>query len=74
MDIVTFISPNLADEAAEFLDEAQIPYSSIRYQGFDSFTNTLRYKTHLRSIYDSDPNRLDHYGQVGIAVVKGEDF
>lgn len=74
VSIITFIDQALADEAAEFLDEAQIPYDSIRYQAFGAFTNTLRYRTRTRSIYDSDTHRLDQYGQLGTAVVKGEDW
>ena len=74
IEIVTFISNRLAEEAAEFLNDATIPYGSIRYQGYGTFVNTLRYRPHLRAIYDSNPHRLDEYGQVGIAVVRGEDW
>ena len=74
MEIVTFISQELADEAAVFLEDASIPYSAIRYHGYESFVNTLRYKPHLRGIYDSNEHRLDEYGQSGIAVIRGEDF
>ena len=74
VQIITFIDQRLADEAAEFLDEADIPYDSIRYQGFGTFTNMIRYRPHLRAVYDSDPERLDHYGQLGTAVIRGEDW
>ena len=74
VEVITFISQRLADEAAEFLSDAEIPHSSIRYHGYKSFVDTLRYKPHLRGIYDSNPHRLDEYGQAGIAVVRGEDF
>ena len=74
VDIITFVSQEVADEAANFLEEAGIPFSSIRYQGYKSFVDTLRYKPHLRGIYDSDTSRLDEYGQVGIAVIRGYDF
>ena len=74
VNIVTFLDQALADEAAEFLDLADIPHDSIAYQAFGTFTNTLRYRPRIRAIYDSDFDRLSSYGQVGIAVVRGEDF
>ena len=67
VEIVTFNSQKLADEAAEFLNDAGIPYASIGYR--------IMARVHRRcvpaghpAIYDSDPQRLDHYGQLGIAV------
>jgi len=74
LNVVTFISPRLADEAAEFLDLIDAPYDSISYQGMGSFTGSLRYRPHVRAVYDCDPQRLDNYGQLGRAVVRGEDF
>jgi hypothetical protein len=74
VEIVTFVDQRLADEAAEYLELAGIPYDSIRYLGYDSFVNTLRFKPDIRAIYDSSPQRLDEYGQAGHAVIRGEDF
>ena len=74
VEIITFRSQKLADMAAEFLDDAHIPFSSIGYTPYDDFVAVLRYQRDIRTIYDSDPERLDGYGQLGLAVVRGEDF
>lgn len=74
MDLITFISPEFLDTAAEFLNEARIPYDTVRYQSMERFTATLRFQSDVTAIYDSDPGRLDQYGQKGIAVQRGMDF
>jgi hypothetical protein len=73
-DLVTFVSMDFCDEAADFLDTATIPYDTIRYQPLDQFTNTIRYQQDLQAIYDSDQGRLDRFGQLGRSVMPGEDF
>ena len=40
-------------------------YDEIRYTPLDTFTGTLRYKPDIQSVYDSDPARLDRFGQLG---------
>jgi hypothetical protein len=74
VEIVTFISKEVAGQAAEFLLDAEIPYSSIRYHSYNDFVNTLRYRPHVRAVYDSNYQRLSEYGQAGTAVVRGEDW
>jgi hypothetical protein len=73
-NLITFQSQEFCDQAAEFLDEAGLPYDEIQYRGFSSFITTLRYQRDLQAVYDSDPARLDRYGQLGHAVVAGEDL
>jgi len=73
-DLITFVSQEFCDQAADFLDEAGMQYDEISYRTFDSFVTTLRYKPDIQSVYDSDPARLDRYGQLGHAVVPGEDI
>ena len=73
-DLVTFVSQDFCDQAAEYLDEIGFQYDEIRYRRFNDFTAALRYQTDVQTVYDSDPARLDRYGQLGRAVVAGEDF
>lgn len=73
-DLVTFVSESFMDQAAEFLDAVGMQYDTVRYTTFPMFTTTLRYQRDLQAVYDSDPARLDRYGQLGHAVVAGEDF
>lgn len=73
LEIVTFI-PDLIDIALEFLDEAQIPYDKASFSRFDQFCSMLRFQTDLQKVYDSDVDRLNRYGQYGVAVNRGMDF
>jgi hypothetical protein len=73
-EIISFISQEFVDEAAEFLDDAQIPYDEIRYVRFDKFVATLRFQPHVSAIYDSDQERLEQYGQLGVSTQRGMDF
>ena len=72
--IVTFTDEETADMAAEFLDQAGISFDELSYQPFDTWVSLLPYRWGLQTIYDSDPDRLDRYGQLGRAVIRGEDF
>jgi hypothetical protein len=73
-DLVTFISQEFCDQAAQFLDETGLQYDGIRYRSLNDFTATLRFQRDIQAVYDEDPARLDQYGQLGHAVVAGEDF
>lgn len=74
VEIVTFTSPEVADQAADYLDLAHVPYAAIRYARFEDFTQVLRYQADVVRVYDSDSDRLDQYGQIGASVLRGEDF
>lgn len=74
IEAVTFINDEFLDEASSFLNDTFIPIDSAYYANFDNFTYGLRFQDDLRAIYDSDPDRLDRYGQLGVAVVAGRDF
>ena len=73
-DIVTFVSQEVADQAADFLEAANIPHSSLSYHPFDTWVSLLMFDQSLQSVFDSDEDRLDRYGQLGKAVRMGMDF
>ena len=74
VELISFMSQDFVDRAAEYLDMAEVPYSSIKYWDFNAFAGVLKFQRRLRAIYDSDPERLQRYGQVGIQVQPGSDF
>jgi hypothetical protein len=75
VEIVTFTSEDIADFAAGYLDRAGIDLcDDLVYVSFDTWVTLLPWKDGLQTIYDSDPGRLDRYGQLGRAVTRGEDF
>jgi hypothetical protein len=76
VDLITFISQDVADDAAQFLEGASIPYDSLSYWRLEAWLSVLPYQDEggLTAIYDSDTDRLDNYGQLGRAVTKGSDW
>jgi len=72
-DVVTFTSQEVADEAAEFFNDIGLHVSSVQYQPFHRWAQTLPFMT-VQQVLDSDQERLDHYGQLGRSVTQGEDF
>lgn len=76
VDLITFISQDVADDAAQFLDGATIPYDSLTYWRLDTWLSVIPFQDEsgLQAIYDSDSDRLDQYGQLGRAVLKGQDW
>lgn len=76
VDLITFISEDVADDAAMFLEGARIPFDSMMYMRLETLVSLLLFRTDdgLQAIYDSDPDRLDQYGQLGRAVIKGQDW
>ena len=76
VDLVTYIDQDVADDAAQFLNGANIPYDSISYMRLPTLIAILPFQDEagLQAVYDSDPDRLDQYGQLGRAVIKGEDW
>lgn len=73
-DFVTFISSDFLDTALEFLDTAHIPYDAAMYATLEHYANLLRYQNDVIKVFDSDFDRLDRFGQKGVAVVRGYDF
>lgn len=74
IEVVTFISLEFLEEASSFLLDTHIPIDSTEYTQFDRFVYGLRFQDTIRAIYDSDPDRLDRYGQLGVQVQPGMDF
>lgn len=74
-DIVTFIhDAGVIDEAADYLTSIPIPYDTIQSAEYRAFCNKLRFRTDIQQIIDSDPERLQNYGQLGRQVLVGGDF
>jgi hypothetical protein len=74
IDIVTFLGDTVKDTAAEYLTSIEVPYDEITAWDLDDFAMSLRFRPGVRAVYDSDPERLNHYGQLGHAVMRGADW
>ena len=74
-EIVTFHSEDIAEFASDYLDQAGINLcDSLSYHPLDIWVSLLPFQDGVQAVYDSDSDRLDKYGQLGRAVVRGEDF
>jgi hypothetical protein len=73
-EIVTFLDQEATDQAAAFLDAVPIDYDSLSYIDLQQFCSLLPYRDGLQVVYDSDPSRLNRFGQMGREVIRGEDF
>ena len=74
LDIITFVHQDVADQAAEYLDAARVPYDSVAYRKFEDFCWQVSFQPDLKAVYDCDGARLDQYGQLGRSVIRGHDF
>lgn len=74
IDVVTFVSEDVATDAAEFFNRIGVDVNACEYQPFEEWTFMLRYRPEIVAVYDSDQERLYRYGQRGIAVTKGSDW
>lgn len=73
-DIVTFHPQDVADQAADYLAAIPIPFDTIAAVDYRQFCSKLRFRSDVRQIIDSDPDRLHNYGQLGRQVLIGGDF
>lgn len=73
IDVVTFISQAVADQAAEWLSKYEIEVRSVEYADLDLFCTSLVWRD-VERIVDSDRNRLMRYGQLGFAATHGGPF
>ncbi len=74
IEIVTFTAPEVADEAAEYLNSIPLDYALCEWRDFNSFRNLLPLQQGVQQVLDSAPDRLDRYGQLGRQVVLGGDW
>jgi len=73
VDVITFVSDFAADSAAEFLLKYGYDFGSTEYRDFDLFCDALVVRRPT-GVYDSEPQRLNRYGQFGVQVMYGLDF
>lgn len=74
VDVVTFISQQVADEAAEWFSKYNVGVSEVYYADFDFFCESLSWAVGLERVIDSDMDRLNRFGQLGYRVEQGGYF
>jgi len=69
VEVVTFLGEEVADDASDFLNNADVAVGGVIPYDYNVFCSTLVLKTfRVLGVYDSDPDRINHYGQRGILV------
>lgn len=72
--VVTFLSPEVADSAAEWLDKYAVSVSETSYMDFDLFCESLTWRPNIHSVIDTDPERLQRYGIRAYQAAWGQEF
>lgn len=62
IDVVTFLSPEVGDMAADWLDKYEVRVASCEYSDFDMFCESLSWRPNVNHVIDSVPDRLNRYG------------
>jgi hypothetical protein len=74
IEVVTFLSQDVADTAAVWLDKYAVSISSCEYYEFDHFCESLTWRPNVHSIVDTDLERLHRYGQRGYQTSWNGEF
>lgn len=75
VDVVTFMGEDSAERAAAFFSKYGIDdFNDVYAADFKEWCWALSFRPEIVQVYDSDMERLYHYGQRGYAVVKGGAF
>jgi hypothetical protein len=72
--VVTFISQDVADSAADWLERYAVSVSETAFMEFDLFCESLAWRPNVHSVIDTDPERLRHYGIRAYQAAWGAEF
>jgi hypothetical protein len=74
IEVATFISEEVAEQAADWFMRYDIPVASVEYVDYDWFCKSLVWRSEVLYVIDSDPRRYQHYGQKGFSTELGGAF
>lgn len=75
VEVVTFMGQDVADGAAEWFSKYGVEVAEVLAVDFEMFCRSLLWRlTEVERVVDSDPERIQHYGQLGYASLRGERF
>lgn len=74
VDLITFMAPEVAEMAGEYLTTLGVEYRTCSFRPFDMFCESLGWLiNNVDRVVDSSPSRINMYGQLGyMATVDGE--
>lgn len=71
-EVVTFVSQEVADEAADVFDKYEVRVAETMFSPFNVFCESLLWRTDIDKVVDSDEDRLNRFGRYGYGVVQGQ--
>jgi hypothetical protein len=74
IDVVTFLSQEVADTAAEWLLKYDVRVSGVEFFEFDLFCQALSWKPDVERVIDSSHDRLSKYGIKAYETMFGGPF
>jgi hypothetical protein len=75
VEIITFVSQEVADLAAEWFQRYDVEVANVTYYDFKTFCRSLTWRrNNIQEVIDTQPDRLEHYGQFGRQILFGAGF
>ena len=75
VEVVTFMGEEVAEAAADWMNRYGVEVAECIAVDFDLFCRSLLWRINeVERVIDSDPNRIQRYGQLGYGTVRGERF
>jgi hypothetical protein len=75
VEIVTFMGQEVADAAADWFSRYGVEIAEVLAVDFAAFCRSLLWRlTDVQRVIDTDPDRIQNYGQLGYVALRGERF
>lgn len=74
VEVVTFMGQEVADMAAAYLLDYEIPAADVAAADLDTFCLSLTWRPEISTVVDSDYDRIARYGQRGYLTTFGGSF
>jgi len=75
VEVITFLSQDAADMAAEWFNRYDIEVASVEYYSYAHFTRSLTWRRNdIQEIIDAVPERVLKYGQLGRVITWDSEF
>lgn len=74
VEVVTFMGDEVADQAADFMAKYDMPVASVESAKFDWFCQSLQWRPDVSYVVDTEPERIQRYGQHGYVATRGGSF
>jgi hypothetical protein len=74
VEVVTFLSQEAADRAADWFAKFSVDVAETVYAPFSMFCESLKWRRDVGRVIDTNRERLIQYGQLGWPVLPGREW